>query len=67
VIFAAARKEAAQAGLGRCLSGEAVRDLEGPAVTKAGRELAGACTLKLLSDSTGRPDAVCLLAKHPNP
>jgi len=67
VIFAAARKEAAQAGLGRCLSGEAVRDLEGPAVTKAGRELAGACTLKLLSDSAGRPDAVCLLAKHPNP
>ena len=67
VIFAAARKEAAQAGLGRCLSGEAVRDLEGPAVTKAGRELAGACTLKLLTDSAGRPDAVCLLAKHPDP
>lgn len=47
------------------LSGEAVRDLEGPAVTKAGRELAGGCTLKLLSDSAGRPDAICLLAKHP--
>ena len=45
--------------------GEAVRDLAGPWVTKAGRELAGSCTLNLLTDESGRPDAICLLAKHP--
>ncbi len=65
VTVAAGRKEAAEAGLGRCLLGEAVRDLAGPWVTKAGRELAGSCTLKLLTDESGRPDAICLLAKHP--
>jgi two-component system CheB/CheR fusion protein len=65
VTVAAGRKEAAEAGLGRCLLGEAVRDLAGPWVTKAGQELAGSCTLNLLTDESGRPDAICLLAKHP--
>lgn len=67
VIFGAGRQEAARAGLGRCLLGEAVRDLGGPLFTKAGRELAGVCTLKLLTDGAGQPDSICLLAKHPVP
>jgi hypothetical protein len=36
-----------------------------PSVTKAGRELPGMFTLKLLTDDGGQPDAICIVAKHP--
>ena len=47
-----------------CLRGELVRDVAGPGVTKAGRELPGSITLKLLMDDHGGPDAICVLAKY---
>jgi hypothetical protein len=34
-------------------------------VTKAGRELPGRFTLKLLTDDGGQPDAICIVTKHP--
>ena len=51
--------------LGRCLAGAAVHAVECPSVTKAGRELPGMFTLKLLTDDHGQPDAICVIAKHP--
>jgi len=41
------------------------RDVEYGSVTKAGRELPGEFTLKLLTDDRGQPDAICMIAKHP--
>jgi two-component system CheB/CheR fusion protein len=60
-------KADAEAGLARCLAGEEVRDLDCLRITKAGRELPGSFTLKLLPDQNGRPDSLCLLSKHPAP
>jgi hypothetical protein len=42
-----------------------VRDVECGFVTRAGRELPGILTLKLLTDDRGQPDAICMIAKHP--
>lgn len=64
-IMPKARKETANGALERCLAGEIVRDVECGSVTKAGRELPGKFTLKLLTDDRGQPDAICMIAKHP--
>jgi two-component system CheB/CheR fusion protein len=58
-------KETADGALGRCLAGAIVRSVECPSVTKAGRELPGRFTLKLLTDDGGQPDAICIVTKHP--
>ena len=65
MIVPKSRKETADDALGRCLAGATVRAVECPSVTKAGRELPGMFTLKLLTDDRGQPDAICVIAKHP--
>ncbi|MDR3405856.1 MAG: chemotaxis protein CheB [Chthoniobacter sp.] len=67
VTVTKAGKKIADGGLRRCLSGEAVRNVECAIVTKAGRELRGSFTLKLLTDDGGEPDAICMLVKHSVP
>lgn len=42
-----------------------VHDVECGSVAKAGRELPGKFTLKLLTDDRGQPDAICMIAKRP--
>ncbi|MGZ8495889.1 MAG: PAS domain S-box protein [Candidatus Binatia bacterium] len=59
-ILSKARKETADDALDRCLAGEIVRDVECGFVTKAGRELPGMFTLKLLTDDRGQPDAISM-------
>jgi two-component system CheB/CheR fusion protein len=58
-------KQTADGALGRCLAGAIVRAIDCPFVTKAGREVPGMLTLKLLTDDHGQPDAICVIAKHP--
>ena len=58
------RQETADGALERCLAGAIVRDVECGFVTKAGQELPGMLTLKLLTDDRGQPDAICMIAKH---
>ena len=65
MIVPKSRKETADGALNRCLAGAIVRAIECPFVTKAGRELPGMLTLKLLTDDHGQPDAICVIAKHP--
>ena len=65
MIVPKSRQETAREALGRCLAGATVRAVECPSVTKAGRELPGMVTLKLLTDDRGQPDAICVIAKHP--
>ena len=65
MIVPKSRQETAHEALGRCLAGATVRAVECPSVTKAGRELPGMVTLKLLTDDRGQPDAICVIAKHP--
>jgi two-component system, chemotaxis family, CheB/CheR fusion protein len=63
-IISKARKETADDALDRCLAGEIVCDVECGSVTKAGRALPDQFTLKLLTDDRGRPDTICMIAKH---
>ena len=65
MIVPESRKETADGALNRCLAGAIVRAIECPFVTKAGREVSGMLTLKLLTDDDGQPDAICVIAKHP--
>ena len=65
MIVPESRKETADGALNRCLAGAIVRAIECPFVTKAGREVSGMLTLKLLTDDHGQPDAICVIAKHP--
>ncbi len=65
MIVPESRKETADGALDRCLAGAIVRAIECRFVTKAGREVSGMLTLKLLTDDDGQPDAICVIAKHP--
>ena len=65
MIVPKSRKNTADDALGRRLAGATVRAVECPSVTKAGRELPGMFTLKMLTDDRGEPDAISIIAKHP--
>jgi two-component system CheB/CheR fusion protein len=52
-------KPTAQNALQKSLTGAVVRDVACTFVTKAGRELAGTLTLKVLTDDSGQSDAIC--------
>ena len=67
MAVAGSRRAAVEAAIARCGGGGETRDLDCPCIAKAGRELPGHCTLKLLTDEAGKPDAICLLAKHSSP
>lgn len=67
MTMAGDRQEAAARALQRCVAGEVVRDVEAAGITKEGRKLPRQLTLKLLTDDHGKPDAICLLAKHFSP
>jgi two-component system CheB/CheR fusion protein len=64
MIFAKSAQKTAETALGKCLAGGIVRELEFSSVTKAGREVPGRITLKLLTDDGGQPDSICTLIKH---
>lgn len=64
LIVPKAKKQIADATLAKCLAGETLRNVAGVRVTKAGRELPGSFTFKLLTDDRGQPDAICIVAKH---
>ena len=65
LIVPKAKKKIADDTLAKCLAGETLRNVAGVRVTKAGRELPGSFTFKLLTDDRGQPDAICIVAKHP--
>ena len=67
MIVPKSRAATADARLESCLAGETVRDADFVCVAKAGRAMRGGVTLRLLTDDSGKPDAICLLAKYPDP
>jgi two-component system, chemotaxis family, CheB/CheR fusion protein len=65
-IVTAACQSELESKLRSCVAGEKVRNVDYVHVNKAGQELKGQMTLLLLTDASGRPDAICMLAKPAN-
>ena len=57
-------KPTLDSALARCLSGEIVRDVACPSLSKGELELPGTITLQMLTDERAQPDAICLLIKR---
>ena len=63
MICAESSQAIADNALQKCLTDVVVRDMACAFVTKAGRELAGKITLKMLTDDVPQSDAICFLVK----